>query len=138
MIRRPPRSTLFPYTTLFRSEQVCYKDKCFNVEIAKTNEEQGKGLSGRKELSGDSGMLFIFKEPGKHSFWMKDTLIPLDIIWIDEDGRVVFIKENAEPCKEEACDSFAPNKEAKYVLEINGGKAEEIGLSVGDKIKIKL
>ncbi len=115
-------------------KQVCYKDKCFNVEVAKANEEQSKGLSGRKKLEDDSGMLFIFEEMEKYSFWMKNTLMSLDIIWIDENNKVVFIKENAKPCKSEICTSFTPSHNAKYVLEINGGKVKEIGLKVGDEI----
>ena len=62
-------------------------------------------------------------------------LIPLDIIWINENGEIIFIKENAQSCKDYFCPSISPDKKAKYVLEINGGIAKEIGLAIGDEVK---
>ncbi len=91
----------------------------------------------REKLDLDKGMLFIFEEEGEYSFWMKNTLIPLDIIWINKAKEVVFISGNTQPCQEEySCSSINPGKNAKYVLEINAGIAEKIGLKVGDKITI--
>lgn len=114
---------------------VCFKNNCFAVEIAETNLERSHGLMFREKLDLDKGMLFVFEEEGEHSFWMKNTLIPLDIIWINKAKEVVFISGNSQPCQEEyACPSINPGKNAKYVLEINAGVAEKIGLKVGDKI----
>jgi len=78
-------------------------------------------------------MLFVFEDLGEYGFWMKDTLIPLDIIWIDSDWRVVGIAD-AELCYVERCPVYRPRGKAKYVLEVNSGWAEEKGLGVGDLI----
>ena len=117
--------------------KVCFENNCFEVEIADTLEKHAQGLMNRERLNSESGMLFIFDTESKRSFWMKNTLIPLDIIWIDENKKVVFIKHNAEPCKTEKCKTFGPNKNAKYVLEINGGLAEEIGLTEEDVLEFR-
>ena len=121
----------WPYKT-------CYEDNCFNVELADNPEERSGGLMFRQELEENWGMLFLFDEESKYPFWMKNTLIPLDIIWIDDDYKIVFIKENAQPCKENACPNIIPNKKAKYVLEINAGIADKIGLEVGDKLNFDI
>jgi len=129
---------LYFYWRSQRQEKVCFKNNCFEVELAVTNEEQAIGLMFRKSLDKNRGMLFVFKEEGEHSFWMKNTLISLDIIWINENKEVIFISENTQPCKEDSCPSITPNKKAKYVLEINGGISKEIGLKVGDGLEINI
>jgi len=114
---------------------VCFEDTCFSVEVAKTLEERTKGLMFKDELGKNEGMFFIFDESGVYPFWMKNTYISLDIIWIDEDGKVVFIADNTEVL---SLTPINPGKEASYVLEIPAGRAEEIGLEVGSEIKIAL
>jgi len=121
-----------------KQKQVCFKENCFSVELADSLYEHSRGLMFRKQLNLDKGMLFIFKEENKHSFWMKNTLIPLDIIWINKDKKVVFISRNAQPCKKDACPLIPPDKKAQYVLELNGGISDKIGLKVGDKIIFEL
>lgn len=121
-----------------KQSQVCFKNYCFNVELAKTAEEINNGLMFRENLDSDRGMLFIFEKEGEYPFWMKNTLIPLDIIWINKDKEVVFVSENTQPCEEgKPCLSVNPDRDAEYILEVNGGTAEKIGLKVGDKITIK-
>ena len=117
------------------SPQVCFDEKCVNVEIADEKEEITTGLMFRESLAKDSGMLFVFPEEGVHKFWMKNTLIPLDMIWIN-DNEIIYIKDNALPCKTEVCESYGPDKEAKYVLEVNSGFVEENEVDVGDTVKI--
>ena len=119
--------------------EVCFESNCFNVEIADTSEKRETGLMNRKYLKPNSGMLFSFEEENKYNFWMKNVLIPLDMIWIDQNRKVVFIKENAEPCKTEdnECETFVSDKKAKYVLEISGGMSEEIELNIGDEVEFK-
>lgn len=116
---------------------VCFKDSCFNVEIADSPEEWEKGLMNREYLEKGKGMLFVFEKEGIYKFWMKDTLIPLDIIWIDGAGKVVYIKGEARPCKTDLCESFSPDEKTKYVLEINGGSAKLREINVGDRAEIK-
>ena len=117
--------------------RVCIEDKCFKVETVVTEEEQKIGLMDREHLALDSGMLFIFERENIYDFWMKDTLISLDIIWIDKNNKIIFIKENAKPCRVESCKSFGPNKKALYVLEINKGLAKKMGLKIGDVVELK-
>ena len=127
-----------PATPQSEQNQVCFGARCFFVELAKTNAEKEKGLMYRKELDRDKGMLFIYEKEGVYPFWMKNTLIPLDIIWINENKEVVFIAQNVQPCKSLLCPSVVPIAKAKYVLEINAGLCQEIGLKVGDQLKIPL
>ena len=119
-------------------DKVCYKNYCFEVELAQTPEEMSQGLMSRESLDEYEGMLFIFDREGDYPFWMKNTLIPLDIIWINDNKEVVFISENTQPCKEDPCLSVNPDKNAEYVLEINGNTARKIGLNIGDKLDFKL
>ena len=100
---------------------VCIRENCFNVEIADSEKELIKGLMFRKNLDEDKGMLFIFTQPANYTFWMKNTLIPLDIIWIDENKAIVYIEENVPICEQDPCQTYTPNKEELYVLEINSG-----------------
>lgn len=119
--------------------QICIGagEKCFDIEIADTMQKQEIGLMNREYLAPDVGMLFIFAKEEIHNFWMKNTLIPLDIIWINKNKKIIFIKENVQPCKIEQCELFTPNEKAKYVLEINGGLAEEMRFDIGDEINFK-
>ena len=114
---------------------MCLQDTCFFVEVAVTEEEHRRGLMFRESLSPDEGMLFVFDDERPRAFWMKNTLIPLDIIWINAKGKVVFIKKNAHPCGEHLCPSFGPEAPARYVLEINSGMAEKIGMTEGDTVR---
>lgn len=118
-----------------KQSEVLINEKAFNTEIADNNIERAKGLMFRKSLDESSGMLFIFPNSEKHSFWMKNTFIPLDIIWIDEDLEIVYIHKNAQPCRE-TCNSIIPDKEAKYVLEINAGLVEKYGIKIGNGVEI--
>jgi len=117
--------------------RACFENHCFNLELASTPKERDRGLMFRETLDSGKGMLFIFEKEGNHAFWMKNTLIPLDIIWLNKDKEVVFISENAQPCKEDSCSLIEPGKETKYVLEINGGISKRIGLAVGHKMEIE-
>ncbi|MDP3882711.1 MAG: DUF192 domain-containing protein [Candidatus Staskawiczbacteria bacterium] len=116
----------------------CIKDACFSVELADTNEERELGLMYRTQLDKNRGMLFVFGNKGIYPFWMKNTLIPLDIIWINNDLKVVFINENSQPCPVEGeCISVNPEVSALYVLEINAGLSKELGIKIGDTLDIK-
>jgi len=111
------------------------KGQEFNLEIADSDEEMVKGLSDRKNLDENKGMLFIFEEKGKYSFWMRNVNFPLDIIYISDD-TIVDIVRNAEPKKEGDTEIpvFEPKEEANYVLEINGGLSDKHKIETGDKV----
>jgi uncharacterized membrane protein (UPF0127 family) len=106
----------------------------FHVELALTLEEQINGLMNRTSLPKDGGMLFVFKEPEERSFWMKDTLIPLDMLFIDSKGKIVTLHENARPKDETGIPSNAP---VLAVLELPGGTAKRLGLKTGDIVRYK-
>src|SRR4030042_1763869 len=114
-----------------KNSKVCFQEKCFSVEIAETSAQRSRGLMSREHLGKYEGMLFVFEEEGRYGFWMKDTPIPLDIIWINEDKEIVFIANDALPCTQDSCPAINPDVLAPYVLEINAGMAQEIGLTVG-------
>jgi len=120
-----------------KQDRVCFGSRCFAVKIAATPQERGLGLMFREKLESFEGMLFIFEKDGSYSFWMKNTLIPLDMIWLNGDREIVFIKENAAPCPGDPCPSIFPGKEARYVLEINAGISQKIGLKEGDRAVFK-
>ena len=104
-----------------------------SVEIAATPEKRDKGLSERKSLPENQGMLFLFEEPDYYSFWMKDTLIPLDFIWI-RDGKVVGITQNIKPEDYQPPQVLAPKEKVNAVLEVNAGFVEKFNIKVGNKI----
>ena len=104
----------------------------FMVELADSAIEREYGLMCRKGLAADRGMLFQFPKPDYQAFWMRNTLIPLDIIYIGADGRVVSVVRNAQPLNESPLPSAAP---AQFVLELAAGRAAQIGLLPGDKVQ---
>jgi len=117
-------------------KEVCINERCFDVEIVDSDEKRQRGLMFRKSLEDDSGMLFIFDKEEIYPFWMKNTLIALDIIWIDSDLEVVYIAK-AVPCITEECESYIPAEKAKYVLEVNSGVSEERNIGIGDRVRFK-
>jgi len=104
----------------------------FGVEMAVTPEEQAKGLMYRRELPEKQGMLFDFHREQPTSFWMKNTYIPLDMIFIRADGRILRIAENTKPLSEDLVPSGGP---VRAVLEVIGGTAKKLGIARGDRVK---
>jgi uncharacterized membrane protein (UPF0127 family) len=96
-----------------------------------------RGLMFRAALAPDRGMLFVHPKPGQYSYWMYQTLIPLDIIWLDSNRTIVEMVENAPPCKTQAskCEHYGGKQIAAFVLEIGGGMAKRYGLHVGKTIQ---
>lgn len=109
----------------------------FRVELARTPAEQARGLMFRERLPEDRGMLFIYDQEGWRSFWMKNTRIPLDILFFDGQRRLINW-HSAKPCRSNPCPGYAGNAPAQYVLELNSGKATELGLSPGDRLELHL
>lgn len=113
--------------------QVKIGNTVLDVKLAKTGEEQARGLSGLDSLGRNEGMLFVFESSQKQSFWMKDMNFPIDIIWIDENKIVVYIKENAKP--ESYPETFISVEDSKYVLEVFAGFSKENNLKQGDRVE---
>jgi uncharacterized membrane protein (UPF0127 family) len=110
-----------------------------SAEIPVTGELMSKGLSVKNQLRENESMLFIFEEPLRHTFWMKDMKFPIDIIWLDSNGKIVHIEENLMPCPLVLiCPSYAPNADSQYVLETIAGFAQRHNISLGTTIKFEL
>ncbi len=103
----------------------------FRVELAVTPQQQARGLMFRTEMGADEGMLFPYEQPHILSFWMRNTVIPLDLVFIDEQHRIINIAENATPYSEASIVSAAP---AVAVLELNGGRTRELGIVAGNRV----
>ncbi|RBL89700.1 DUF192 domain-containing protein [Chitinophaga flava] len=102
-----------------------------DIQLAKTDKQREDGLMYRKSMSDDQGMLFIFPDMEERSFWMKNTYISLDIIYIDDKMEIVSIQKYATPLSEQSLPSF---KKAQYVLEVNGGFCDKYHIGYGDKV----
>jgi uncharacterized membrane protein (UPF0127 family) len=103
----------------------------FTVEVARTEAEQAQGLMNRQTLAPDRGMVFPYDPPRQASFWMKNTLIPLDIIFIRADGTIARIEANTVPL---SLDPIASGEPISTVLELAGGRAAELGITPGAKV----
>jgi len=110
----------------------------FTVELAETTEKQALGLMFRDSMPDDHGMLFLFPSEARRSFWMKNTRIPLDIFYFDAELALVSVAVNAAPCRTSRCPSYPSAGPAKYVLELNAGKATELGVQPGDVLELHL
>jgi uncharacterized protein len=108
-----------------------------NVEIAADDELRAQGLMFRDQLRPGTGMLFLFNQDDEHAFWMKNTLIPLDMVWIDVNQRVAAVKYNVPPCKVANCPSYPPGVQSRYVLEVAGGEAQRHGVKTGDQLRFE-
>lgn len=109
------------------------KDQNYQIELATTSAQKIKGLSKRDTLCPNCGMLFTFGFETQLPFWMKDTLIPLDMIWLDKNNKVVDIKTATETNSQKIYQNQSP---AKYVIELNANDSQKIGLQIGDTISI--
>jgi len=108
----------------------------FNVELARTVEEQEKGLMFRDSMPDNHGMIFLFNAEMERSFWMKNTLIPLDMVFLDKNMTVKEVKANVQPCKADPCEVYN-SKPAMYVLEINAGLADKYQIKEGAKMILR-
>lgn len=132
-----PQADISPAQSLPISAEAEIAGQTIQLEVARTPEEQAMGLMYRTSLPGDRGMLFSFEPPRPVQFWMRDTLIPLDMVFM-RDGEVKAIVANAQPCTSNPCPTYGPRREAvNQVIELAGGRAAELGLAVGDRITLR-
>jgi hypothetical protein len=108
--------------------KVCFGNHCFEAKVANTLLKKARGLMFRKQLPPDRGMLFIFGKEVVSPMWMFGMRFPIDIIWINAEKKVVDIQKNLPPCRGLLCPAYYPKQKAKYVLEINAGLCDEIGI----------
>lgn len=108
----------------------------FEVEVADDFEERARGLMFRDAMAADSGMLFVHEREAPLAFWMKNTEIPLDILYFDADRRLVSIQRGVPPCSAgDRCPSYPSEGPAQYVLELNAGRSDSLALKAGDEIR---
>jgi uncharacterized protein len=107
----------------------------YRLELARTPEEVQQGLMFRESLPANTGMLFLFGEPDVHTFWMKNTMIPLDIVWLDAGGTVLFVSADTPPCKADPCPTYGPKTPAVNVVELAAGMAKKEKIEVGTVLK---
>jgi len=117
---------------------VVLKGQRFTVELAETREEQTLGLMFRESLADEHGMLFLFPTESRRSFWMKNTRIPLDILYFDAELKLVSVAAHARPCRTQSCPLYPSDGPAQYVLELNAGKASELGVRQGDELALHI
>lgn len=110
-----------------------------HVELATDDETRAQGLMYRDRVRPGTGMLFLFAQSGVYPFWMKNTLVPLDMIWIDEAQKIVDIAHDVPPCKAEPCPSYPAEglRPARYVLEVAAGVAKQHGLAPGAQLRLE-
>jgi uncharacterized membrane protein (UPF0127 family) len=120
-----------------RKGYIYFSNSCVEIEIAETSEEITTGLMNRVSLPEDCGMLFIFDEKRTYQIWMKNMLISLDVIWLDDKGTIVHIDKNLVPC-DRYCQYFGPESYAKFALEVNGGYSDRHNINVGDNVRMIL
>jgi len=124
-------------TKIIQPHQFCYSWNCINLEIADTPETRELGLMFRENLEENKWMVFVFDWPWKHGMWMRNTLIPLDIIWITTGYKIIDIIQ-ATPCKEEICPTYKPGIDNLWAIEINSWVASKLWLQTGSMIDLKL
>jgi len=133
-----PRSSPTPSPTSVAGPRVeMPSGAVYRLDVARTAEEQQQGLMYRESLPDRLGMIFVFSEASVHHFWMKNTMIPLDIIWMAADGKVIFVSANTPPCKSDPCPNYGPEEPAPLVLEIAGGMAAREGIGPGKRLHLR-
>jgi uncharacterized protein len=110
------------------------------AEVADTAKKRAQGLMYREHLAKDHGMLFTFDQAQPWTFWMKNTKIPLDIIWLNEKKQIIYIARNVPICTrtDDGCPQYQPNDPAMYVLELGGGEADRLKLERGSKLQFRV
>ncbi len=122
----------------FEQGKVIFLDQniTFNIEVARTERQKNLGLMYRKQLHLNNGMLFVFEQEQKQRVWMKDTLIPLDVIFISKQGEIVSVTKDLQPCIKNNCRVFVSTKNAKYMLEVNAGAVKKNGVEIGQQLSL--
>ena len=112
-------------------------DATLYVDVADAPQEQQKGLMGVVKLPADEGMAFVFEGPTDSTFWMKDTLVPLSVAFVDENGRVIGMRD-MEPCRADPCPTFGIDKPFVLAIEANLGWFDQAGVAIGDHAELKV
>ena len=112
------------------------KGHTFSIEIAADDASRAHGLMERTQMGADHGMLFVFDDDAMRAFWMKNTKIPLDMLFFDSTRHLITVQHDVPPCTADPCPAYSSGAPARYVLELNAGEAARLGLTPGDVIEI--
>ena len=112
------------------------KGRRFDIEIVADDESRARGLMFRDSMPADHGMLFLFDDMQPRVFWMKNTHIPLDILYFDQEYKLVSVQQRVPPCRSDPCAQYPSAGPARYVLELNAGTADRLGVKPGDKLTV--
>jgi uncharacterized membrane protein (UPF0127 family) len=112
--------------------------KVLQTEVMVKDEDRAMGLMFRPSLPDDHGMLFLFERPDFHGIWMKNCRFPIDILWLDEQHKIVHVAEKVPPCRQEPCPVYHPLRRASYVVELNAGQARRERARVGSTVAFEL
>lgn len=126
----PPKPDVIPLTLP--------SGKVLQTEVMVRDEDRQMGLMFRPSLPLDHGMLFQFEQPGFPTIWMKNCKFPIDILWLDDEHRVVHLEQSVPPCKKEPCPLYQPLRQASFVVEINAGQAKREKALIGSTLKFAL
>ena len=125
--------SLFFFFERKTTKEITINNRTITAEVADTFAKRSKGLMFRESLGENEGMLFVFDNEDYHSFWMLNTRIPLDIIWISKDKEIVHIERDVKPC-DETCPNYVPTEKALYVLEVNANYTLRNNIEIVDKV----
>jgi uncharacterized protein len=112
--------------------------KVLQVELMQNDQDRAMGLMFRPSLPMDHGLLFVFPEADFHGFWMKNCRFPIDMVWLDQAKKVVYLAEAVPPCKAEPCPVYSPMQRAQYVVEMNAGQARREKAVIGATLGFEL
>ncbi|MGH8172122.1 MAG: DUF192 domain-containing protein [Rhodanobacteraceae bacterium] len=112
------------------------KGQRFSVEIVADEASREKGLMNRTSMEADHGMLFVFDDDAPRAFWMKNTKLSLDMLFFNADRKLISVQHRVPPCLADPCPAYSSGAPARYVLELNGGQAEKLGVTPGDEMVI--
>lgn len=132
----PPAAATAPTTSL-ATATVTLGGQDFEAEVAHTPAQRAKGLMFRQSMPDNHGMLFLFPHSRRLAFWMKNTEIPLDILFFDQQARLIRAHINVPPCRQPPCAHYSSNTAAAMVLELNGGRSLSLGLEAGSRLSIE-
>ena len=118
------------------SASVEIKGQRFAIELAEDNPSRELGLMNRTHMDADHGMLFVFQDDAPRAFWMKNTKIPLDMLFFDAKLRLISVQHAVPPCVADPCPGYGSGAPARYVLELNGGQADKLDLHPGDELTL--
>ncbi|MDO8489971.1 MAG: DUF192 domain-containing protein [bacterium] len=127
---RDPDPLILPSKGALSKSEIRIKGVSYRVDVMNTDETREQGLSGRESLPDGTGMLFVFDQPDRYGFWMKDMKFAIDMLWLDEQGKVVFSVPNAQPSSYPAV--FTPPSVSAYVVELPAGEVKKAGIGKGD------